>query len=36
MAGIMALLLVDLWRVGAAIEEAGRAPVITEVFDAVA
>jgi len=36
MAAIMALLLVDLWRVNAAIEAAGRTPVITEVFDAVA
>jgi len=35
-AAIMALLLVDLWRVDAAIEAAGRAPIVTEVFDAVA
>lgn len=36
LAAIMALLLVDLWRVDAAIEAAGRAPLVTEVFDAVA
>jgi hypothetical protein len=33
---IMALLLVDLWRVDAAIEAAGRTPFVAEVFDAVA
>jgi hypothetical protein len=32
----MALLLVDLWRVRAAIESAGRERIATEVFDAVA
>jgi hypothetical protein len=36
LAAIMALLLVDLWRVDAAIEAAGRTPLVTEVFDAVA
>jgi len=36
LAAIMALLLVDLWRVDAAIETAGRTPLVTEVFDAVA
>lgn len=35
-AGLMALLLVDLRRVLAAIEVAGRAPAPEEVFDAVA
>jgi hypothetical protein len=35
-AGIMALLLVDLWLVRGAIEVAGRAPVPEELFDAVA
>ena len=35
-AAVMALLLVDLWRVTAAIELAGRGPNSTEVFDAVA
>lgn len=35
-AAIMALLLVDLWRVRAAIESAGRERIATEVFDAVA
>ncbi len=35
-AAMMALLLVDLWRVQAAIELAGRGPIPTEVFDAVA
>lgn len=35
-AAIMALLLVDLWRVDAAIEAAGRTPLVTEAFDAVA
>ncbi len=35
-AAIMALLLVDLWRVDAAIEAAGRTPLVREVFDAVA
>ncbi len=34
--GGMALLLVDLWRVRAAIESAGRAPIPEELFDAVA
>jgi hypothetical protein len=33
---IMALLLVDLWRVTAAVEAAGRGPAGAEVFDAVA
>lgn len=36
MAGIMALLLIDLSRVLAAIELAGRGPFSTEVLDAVA
>ncbi len=36
LAAIMALLLVDLWRVDMAIEAAGRTPLVTEVFDAVA
>ncbi len=35
-AAIMGLLLVDLWWVDAAIEAAGRTPLVTEVFDAVA
>lgn len=35
-AAIMALLLIDLWRVAAAIELAGRSPDRIEVFDAVA
>lgn len=35
-AATMALFLVDLWRVRAAIEVAGRRPTPTEVFDAVA
>ncbi len=35
-AAIMALLLVDLWRVTTAIEVAGRGPDPTEVLDAVA
>lgn len=35
-AAIMALLMVDLWRVEAAIEAAGRTPLVTEAFDAVA
>ena len=35
-AAVMALLLVDLWRVVAAIESAGRAFVPAEVFDDVA
>lgn len=35
-AAMMALLLVDLWRVTAAIELAGRGPNRIEVFDAVA
>jgi hypothetical protein len=35
-AAIMALLLVDLWRVTAAIEAAGRGPAASEVLDAVA
>ena len=35
-ASILALLLVDLWQVHAAIETAGRTPMVTEVFDAVA
>jgi hypothetical protein len=35
-AAVMALMLVDLWRVHAAIESAGRTPVPLEVFDAVA
>jgi hypothetical protein len=35
-AAMMALLLVDLWRVAAAIELVGRGPYPTEVFDAVA
>jgi len=34
--GVMALLLVDLWRVLAAVEVAGRRPIPREVFDAVA
>ncbi|MGA7759373.1 MAG: hypothetical protein WCA57_16145 [Ilumatobacteraceae bacterium] len=33
---VMALLLVDLWRVTAAIESAGRAHIATEAFDEVA
>ena len=36
LAALMALLLVDLWRVDAAIEAAGRTPLVEEVFDAVA
>lgn len=36
LAAIMALLMVDLWRVDAAIESAGRTPLVTEAFDAVA
>jgi hypothetical protein len=35
-AAIIALLLVDLWRVTASIEAAGRGPNATEVLDAVA
>lgn len=35
-AALMALMLVDLWRVRAAIEVAGRTPTPEEVFDAVA
>jgi hypothetical protein len=35
-AAVMVLLLIDLWRVNAAIESAGRTPVPREVFDAVA
>ncbi len=35
-AAIMALLLVDLWRVTSSIEAAGRGPVGVEVVDAVA
>ncbi|MDH4171491.1 MAG: V-type ATPase subunit [Acidimicrobiia bacterium] len=35
-AGVMALLLVDLWRLLGAIEVAGRTPVPEEFFDAVA
>ncbi len=35
-AAVMALLLVDLWRVAAAIESAGRTFVPAEAFDAVA
>jgi hypothetical protein len=35
-AAIMALMLVDLWRVTAAIEAAGRGPHAAEVLDAVA
>jgi hypothetical protein len=35
-AAIMALLLLDLWRVGAAIESAGRGPLPQVVFDDVA
>ena len=35
-AAILALLLVDLWRVSASIEAAGRGPASTEVLDAVA
>ena len=35
-AATMALLLVDLWRISAAIEVAGRGPIPIEVFDAVA
>lgn len=35
-AAILALLLVDLWRVTAAIEAAGRWPAAAEVLDAVA
>ena len=34
--GVMALLLVDLWRVLGAIEVAGRTPVPEEFFGAVA
>lgn len=34
--GVMALLLVDLWRVLGAIEVAGRTPVPEEFFDALA
>ena len=34
--GVMALMLVDLWRVRGAIELAGRAPIPEEFFDAVA
>lgn len=33
---IMALLLVDLWRITAAVEAAGRGPAGVELFDAVA
>lgn len=33
---LLALLLVDLWRVRAAVEAAARGPVALEVFDAVA
>jgi hypothetical protein len=36
MADILALVLVDLWRVTAAIEGSGRGSAATEVFDAVA
>ena len=35
-AAVMALLLVDLWRITAAIEVAGRTPIPTEVFDDMA
>lgn len=35
-AAVMALMLIDLWRVTAAIELAGRSPDPIEVFDAVA
>jgi hypothetical protein len=35
-AGIMAMLLIDLWRVRGAIEVAGRTPIPEEFFDAVA
>jgi hypothetical protein len=35
-AAVMALLLVDLWRVAAAIEAAGRELAPVEVFDDVA
>ena len=35
-AGVMAVLLVDLWRVDAAIELAGRGPLSEELLDAVA
>jgi hypothetical protein len=33
---VTALLLVDLWRVTAAIESVGRGPTPLEVFDAMA
>lgn len=36
LAAIMTLLMVDLWRIDAAIEAAGRTPLVTEAFDAVA
>ncbi len=36
MVAVLALLLVDLWRMGAAIEAAGRGATGREVFDAVA
>jgi hypothetical protein len=34
--GVMALLLVDLWRVRSAIDLAGRGPAVQDVLDAVA